>query len=396
MESDGELLRRYVEEKSEAAFTELVGRHIGVVYHAARRRLGGDAHAADDVAQRVFAQLARKAPGLTSHPSLTGWLYTATRFAAAQAVRTAQRRRAYEEKAQAMRELEETTAAEAAARFEPLLDEVMDLLPAADRHALLLHFFEGRSFVEVGTAMSVKPDAARMRVNRALERLRAGFARRGIASTAALLGSVLSAQAAATAPAALTRLVAHHALGEAAAAGNAGVLLRLWREMRPGYLIGAGSMIVGLAGLGLFHLALRPQTTALAAGPAETRSQPAPSEPGVVVEGKRAEPEKNAASSAAPVGRRGLQFADLTEEERNILALLWRSREQKPPGMRTILRVGAGAPNAPGVEPLLLRGFLKTEGDGMLLFTRAGVAFCARHEEEIDRYEITSPAPRRK
>ncbi len=76
MLSDGELLRRYVNEGSEAAFTELVQRHINVVYGSALRRVGRNAHAADDVTQRVFTDLARKANSLKGRANLGGWLYT--------------------------------------------------------------------------------------------------------------------------------------------------------------------------------------------------------------------------------------------------------------------------------------------------------------------------------
>lgn len=51
MNDDTELLRRYVEEGAEAAFAEWVQRHLGLVYAAALRRLGGDTHGAAEVAR---------------------------------------------------------------------------------------------------------------------------------------------------------------------------------------------------------------------------------------------------------------------------------------------------------------------------------------------------------
>ena len=68
------LLRRYVAAKSEPAFAELVQQHIDLVYSAALRQLNGDATTAQDVTQAVFTALARNAPRLLRHVSLTGWL----------------------------------------------------------------------------------------------------------------------------------------------------------------------------------------------------------------------------------------------------------------------------------------------------------------------------------
>src|SRR5687767_7522565 len=92
MLDDIELLRRYADESSESAFTELVARHIDLVYSAALRQVGGDTHRAHDVAQIVFATLARKARSLVCHPVLAGWLYNTTQNVARRAMRGEQRR----------------------------------------------------------------------------------------------------------------------------------------------------------------------------------------------------------------------------------------------------------------------------------------------------------------
>ena len=54
--NDTELLRRFVQEGSQEAFAELVRLRIGLVYSAAFRRSGGDAHRAQDIAQAVFTE----------------------------------------------------------------------------------------------------------------------------------------------------------------------------------------------------------------------------------------------------------------------------------------------------------------------------------------------------
>lgn len=91
---DAELLRLYAEEKSEAAFAELVRRHVSPVYAFALRRVRGDAHLAEDVVQVVFATLARKAATLRGRAVLGGWLCRAAHFAARNLVRAQSRRRA--------------------------------------------------------------------------------------------------------------------------------------------------------------------------------------------------------------------------------------------------------------------------------------------------------------
>ena len=72
MPPDSELLRLYADTRSEAAFAQLVHRHLNTVYAAAFRRLGGDAHHAADVAQEVFTSLARHAASLARRPVITG------------------------------------------------------------------------------------------------------------------------------------------------------------------------------------------------------------------------------------------------------------------------------------------------------------------------------------
>jgi RNA polymerase sigma factor (sigma-70 family) len=223
-DDDVALLRRYAEESSQSAFAELVRRHINLVYSAALRRVGGDAHLANDVAQQVFTALARSAQSLTSRATLAGWLYTTTRFAAAQVVRGERRRHARETEVHTMQHLASENLIDADwERLRPLLDRAMDTLGDADREAVLLRFFEGRSFAQIGTALRLSEDAARMRVDRALDKLHGTLARSGMKSTAAALGAVLANQASAAAPTGLAANVATAALAGAATAGTLSV-----------------------------------------------------------------------------------------------------------------------------------------------------------------------------
>lgn len=259
MNDDATLLRRWSDEKSEAAFAELVRRRLDLVYSAALRRLGGDAHGAADVAQTVFATLARDAKMLSRHAVLTAWLYAATRNAAIDLIRSEQRRAARERQGTVMQDLIAATPDLDWERLRPVLDHVMDELGDADRTAVLLRFFEQRSFVEVGAAIGVSEDAARMRVERALEKMRLRLSRRNITSTAGALAVLLANQAVGTAPSGLAATIAS-AVVPTGIAGTAGA----------GSIATFGSLILATKGtiaLGVFG-ALSIATTAYQANQA--------------------------------------------------------------------------------------------------------------------------------
>src|SRR4051812_25810183 len=220
MNGDTELLRRYVEERSEAAFAELVRLHLNLVYFAALRQVGGDTHRAKDVAQTVFTDLARKARTLTGRATLTGWLHTSTRFAAAKVRRADISRQHHEQEATTMNVLlSDSDPAIEWERLRPIVDDVIHELDERDREAVLLRFFENRPFAEIGTTLRLSDDAARMRVERALEKLRIALERRGVKSTSAALAVVFANQVAANAPAGLAASIAGTAFALAAGAG---------------------------------------------------------------------------------------------------------------------------------------------------------------------------------
>jgi RNA polymerase sigma factor (sigma-70 family) len=218
---DAELLRRYAAEKSEPAFAELVRRHLDLVYSVALRQVGGDAHLAEDVAQEVFTALARKAATLAGRPVLGGWLYRTAQFSAIDIVRAENRRRARETEAHTMHEL--TANPGGAADWEklrPTLDQAIGELKDDDRDAVVMRFFEGKSFADMGTRLRLSENAARMRVERALDKLHSALSRRGVTSTAAALGMALTNQAGVAAPVGLAASVVTGAMGQAAMAGG--------------------------------------------------------------------------------------------------------------------------------------------------------------------------------
>jgi RNA polymerase sigma factor (sigma-70 family) len=220
MSDDATLLRRYAETRSQDAFTELVRRHLDLVYSAAFRRTGGDSHRAADIAQEVFATLARNARKLSRHSVLQAWLHTATRNASLNLVISEQRRKAREFQAVAQWN-EPTNNGDSRdwERIKPLLDSAIDSLSRPDRDAVVLRYLERRDFYEIGVALRISSDAARMRTARALEKLRTLLARRGITSTAAALGAMVTDQSLMSAPVGLAPLV----VSASVAGGGAGI-----------------------------------------------------------------------------------------------------------------------------------------------------------------------------
>src|SRR5436190_20404937 len=199
MTDSQQLLADYARTGSEAAFRELVARFVDLVYSAAVRLVDGDTHRAEDVAQIVFVDLARTARTLPGDCQLGGWLHRHTCFVAAKTMRGERRRRSRERQAVEMNALQNDSGPDYS-RVAPILDEAIDELGEEDRTAILLRFFEQHDFRSVGQALGANEDAARMRVNRALDKLQGLIKRRGVTTSAAALSVVLSANAVQAAP----------------------------------------------------------------------------------------------------------------------------------------------------------------------------------------------------
>jgi RNA polymerase sigma factor (sigma-70 family) len=210
--NDHELLQSYAKSRCEASFTELVKRYVDLVYSAALRQVGGDAHLAHDVTQSVFIDLARKAGSLSGRTVLAGWLYTSAHYAAAKVVRTEQRWHAREQEVNSMREISSESDEPKWEELRPVIDEAMHELNQGERDAVLLRFFEKRQLGEVGAKLGVSEDAARKRVDRALEKLRGLLASRGVTSTSAALVAILGANTVAAAPVGMAASIAGAAI----------------------------------------------------------------------------------------------------------------------------------------------------------------------------------------
>ncbi|HSY74161.1 MAG TPA: sigma-70 family RNA polymerase sigma factor, partial [Dongiaceae bacterium] len=192
------LLKQFAETDSEPAFAEIVSRHLNLVYSTALRSVG-NAHAAQEISQAVFIILARKAKSLGAKIILSGWLYQTTRLTAANYLRGEIRRQQREQEAYMQSTLNESES-EAWQQIAPILDDALSKLGASDRDAIVLRFFENKNLSEVGAAIGASEDAAKMRVNRALEKLRTFFTKRGVALSATIIAGAVSANSVHAAP----------------------------------------------------------------------------------------------------------------------------------------------------------------------------------------------------
>jgi RNA polymerase sigma factor (sigma-70 family) len=214
---DVQLLREYAQAGNETAFREIVSRHTDLIYSSASRQTTSP-DLAQDIAQKVFTDLARKAQSIAESldhdASLLGWLFRSTRFEALKQLRDNRRR--------GVRETQFMEIIDPASGMAPEWEQICSVLDGAiadlnerDRDALLLRFFKNQDFRTIGETFGVSEDAAQKRVSRALDRLRAEFARQGVTTTAMVLATVLSANAVTQSPAGLASLLATAALSGA-------------------------------------------------------------------------------------------------------------------------------------------------------------------------------------
>ncbi len=296
--TDVELLREYTTGTAGAqrAFAELVQRHGGWVYAVARRRLGGEAHLAEDVTQAVFFVLARKADRLSERTVLAAWLFQVTRMTVWRALRDESRRRRRETEAFDLRR----TAAEEAAHqddawreLEPVLDESVARLAGRDRDAVLLRYYQRKSFAEVGAAIGATEDAARKRVARAVEKLRGTLASRGVAIPEAGLAAILWEHSGGQLPASLTGLtsavVAEQARISVLQLVKGAVASLAWQQARIAILWAAAIVTSGALGVSVVRQSI-----------AQAKAPPPPPPP-VTVNAATSQPQPPKVTQATPI-----------------------------------------------------------------------------------------------
>lgn len=263
--SEIEHLRQFREYQSESAFAALVRRHAGFVYAAAKRRVN-DAHQAEDIAQLVFIRLARNPPRVETPHELLGWLHRTTINVSIDLWRADRRRKAREEQAAPMQ-----TSTPDWNVICPELDEALDRLSDDDRQVILLRFLSAASMRDVGAAFGITEDAAKMRVSRALERLRSQLGITHASCTGAVLGALLLQHSVEAAPPRLIEKLLKIRVAAFSGAAASGSLLSRLFSAPAAKLAAVLALTAGV--VCVFHMWRTAQISNQASG---TESKPAP------------------------------------------------------------------------------------------------------------------------
>ncbi len=244
------LLHEYATRDSEAAFAELVSRRIGFVYSAALRQVR-DPHVAEEITQAVFIILAQKAGRISNKTILAGWLFKTTRYAAFAQIRAEMKHARQEKEFQMQTEIQSAATDETWNQMSPLLDEALASLGETDRQAVLLRFFENKSFAEVGNKLGTGEDTARKRIARALEKLHRFFSKRGVSSTTAMIAGALSINSVQAAPVGLAKMISTGAVAKGVTASTSTLILikgalkiMTWSKAKPLIIAGVGIFLI--------------------------------------------------------------------------------------------------------------------------------------------------------
>lgn len=377
MKSDAELLRAYAEAESEPDFAAFVNRHLSFVYNAALRRAGGDPHRAAEIVQYVFIDAARRARALARHPSVVGWLHVATRHAAINLARSEARQRVRETVAYHMNQPDANERERLAwEELQPVIDRALDALDERDRQAILARFFEHLDYRAIGERLWISENAARMRVDRALDKLRATLRRHGIGSTAAALAGGLAQQSVVAVPNSLAPSVCAAAVASGPAWGAATATLLSMSKFKTSLVAAVALAAILSPPLVQVHAnrALRAEIAAGAAATARANDEHAQ-----VAATLAAAVGDDAAAETAELARLRARAATLRARPPGVV-----ESELKPPANR-----GWDSPDAAfeTIQWAFRQGDWKTMGQGM--------SFDAKTKAQIDAFYATlAPAVR--
>ena len=238
--NDALLLKTWVRDRSEAAFTQLVERHLPFVYSSARRQVGED-ELAKEVAQSVFLILAWKTPRLENDAHVQGWLFRTTRFVALRALRDQARQKRRDQEAYAMSHQYDTAPGTNPGweELSPHIDAALASLAEGERQAILLRYFDKQPVKAVAAQLGIDEEAGKKRLQRGLEKLRRFFLKHGLTIGGSALGLILASAPLTASPLGLAASIARQAVARGSTTGVKvpkrpmfpGIFLARWGRM---------------------------------------------------------------------------------------------------------------------------------------------------------------------
>src|ERR1700722_5014268 len=187
---DRELLARFVRERDQSAFAQLVRRH-GPVVLSVCNRVTGHRQDAEDAFQAVFLILARKAAEIGKPELLGNWLYSVAVHIALRARRSTVRRRVREIAVNAVPE-RLIHSNEEFSELGPILDEELSALPSWYRDAIILCDLRGLTREEAAATLGVPQGTLSSRLASGRKKLAARLTKRGITLSMAAITTTLS------------------------------------------------------------------------------------------------------------------------------------------------------------------------------------------------------------
>jgi RNA polymerase sigma factor (sigma-70 family) len=253
-ESDGDLLGRFVHDRDEQAFGELVRRLGPTVYGVCRRHLGNTADA-DDAFQATFLVLSRKASTVNPPGKVAAWVYGVANLAARK-LRQTRLRRSLRERAVHPLPDQPCPEKEMDSTLLPAVDEELGRLPENFRLPILMCGVRGMTVADAAAELGWPVGTVASRLSRGRAELTKRLAKRGITLGAVAVAGGWCELAAGVPPRLIEQtvaVVAGDVLPPAVAALSSEVVnVMTWspiRRLTAGLLCASGLALAGGGGL---------------------------------------------------------------------------------------------------------------------------------------------------
>lgn len=238
-DTDLALLQRFAQARDAEAFSQIVGRHQGLVYNTCLRILG-DPCDAEDVAQECFLRLLREAGAVQS--SVGGWLHQCATGISIDLVR---RRTARKNREEAHSQMNTPSNSDPTwLELSPHLDKALEELPDELRLVVIEHFLQRRTQAEIAKELGVSAMTVSRRVDRGIDELRKKLEKAGVIVSAVLLASLVAEHTCAAVPASVAVALGKVAIAGAVKASAAQVAGASWvgKGIVAGAMTTAGKM----------------------------------------------------------------------------------------------------------------------------------------------------------